>query len=180
MPRRRTPQELTKKIYGDEVIWTPWQRPGFDLGLQLQEICRENPKAKGVIMGQHGLINWANDDKECYDLTLTLIEKAARYLAEHDKGAKTFGGAKFQSLPETERRDTAGATAAVAARTGQPAASASSARCRTTTRRSPSSTAHDAPRLAELGTSCPDHFLRTKIKPLYVDWNPQTGDARRC
>jgi len=59
-------KELTRKIYGDEVIWTPWQRPGFDLGLQLQKICRENPKAKGVIMGQHGLINWANDEKEPY------------------------------------------------------------------------------------------------------------------
>jgi len=167
--------ELTKKIYGDEVIWTPWQRPGFDLGLQLQKICRENPKAKGVIMGQHGLINWANDDKECYDLTLTLIEKAARHLAGHDKGEKTFGGAKYQSPGSAERRATL--TQLLPWLRGQ----VSRQRRFIGTIQDDDNTlafinSADAPRLAELGTSCPDHFLRTKIKPLYVDWNPQTGD----
>ena len=167
--------ELTRKIYGDDVIWTPWQRPGFDLGLQLQEICKKYPKAKGAIMGQHGLINWANDDKECYELTLTLIEKAAKYLAEHDKGSGTFGGAKFESLPGNQRRDTL-------------AQLLPWLRGRVSTHKRFIGTwqddeatlafvnSKDAPRLAELGTSCPDHFLRTKIKPLYVDWNPQTGD----
>jgi rhamnulose-1-phosphate aldolase/alcohol dehydrogenase len=167
--------ELTRKIFGDEVIWTPWQRPGFDLGLQLRKICRENPKAKGVIMGQHGLINWANDDKECYQLTLTLIEKAAQYLADHDKGSQTFGGAKFESLPGNERRDVL-------------AQLLPWLRGRVSTHKRFIGTWQDdeatltfvnsreAPRLAELGTSCPDHFLRTKIKPLYIDWNPQTGN----
>ena len=70
-------KRLTGEIYGNEVIWTPWLRPGFELGLELQRICAEHPDAKGVILGQHGLINWANDDKECYELTLYLIEKAA-------------------------------------------------------------------------------------------------------
>src|SRR5262245_20097535 len=59
-------EKLTREIYGDEVIWTPWQRPGFDLGLQLQAICKKHPQAKGVILGQHGLINWANNDRDCY------------------------------------------------------------------------------------------------------------------
>ena len=165
--------ELTKKIYGDEVIWTPWQRPGFDLGLQLQEICRKYPNAKGVIMGQHGLINWANDDKECYELSLTLIEKAARYLAEHDKGTKAFGGAKYESLPETERRDTiAQLFPWLRGRVSQ------QKRLIGTFQDDEAILAfvnsNDAKRLAEVGTSCPDHFLRTKIKPLYVDWNPKT------
>src|SRR5450756_627001 len=71
----------------------------------MQAKVKQGPKLKGLIMGQHGLINWANDDKECYELTLTLIEKAARYLADHDKGANAFGGAKFQSLPGDARRD---------------------------------------------------------------------------
>jgi rhamnulose-1-phosphate aldolase/alcohol dehydrogenase len=165
--------ELTKKIYGDEVIWTAWQRPGFDLGLQLQKICRDNPKAKGVIMGQHGLINWANDDEECYKLTLTLIEKAARYLAEHDKGAKAFGGAKFESLPETERRDTlAHLLPWLRGRVSRHKRSISTWQDDEATLAFVNST--NAPRLAGLGTSCPDHFLRTKIKPLYVDWNPKT------
>ena len=72
-------EALTRAIYGDEVIWTPWQRPGFDLGLILERIVRDHPDAKGVILGGHGLINWADDDKACYTLTLELIERAARY-----------------------------------------------------------------------------------------------------
>jgi rhamnose utilization protein RhaD (predicted bifunctional aldolase and dehydrogenase) len=68
--------------YGDEVVHTPWLRPGFELGLEMQKICRENPQARGIIMGQHGLINWANDDKDCYELTLTLIEKAANFIEQ--------------------------------------------------------------------------------------------------
>ena len=92
-------ERLTKEIYGDEVIWTPWLRPGFELGLALQRVCAEHPSAKGVILGQHGLINWANDDKECYDLTLSLIEKAANCIeAKYEaKGghAKAFWGTKI-------------------------------------------------------------------------------------
>lgn len=168
-------KDLTKKIFGDEVIWTPWQRPGFDLGLQLQKICRENPKVKGVIMGQHGLINWAEDDEECYHLSLTLIEKAARYLADHDKGAKTFGGVKFQSLPEVERRDTlAKILPWLRGRVSQKRRFIGTWQDDDATLTFVNSA--DAPRLAELGTSCPDHFLRTKIKPLYVEWNPQSED----
>jgi len=168
--------ELTKKIYGDEVIWTPWQRPGFDLGLQLQEVCRKFPNAKGVIMGQHGLINWANDDKECYELSLNLIEKAARYLAEHDKGASTFGGAKYQTLDSRERRELfVNLLPWLRGKVSQHKRFIATIQDDEATLEFINS--NDAPRLAELGTSCPDHFLRTKIKPLYVDWNPQTGDG---
>jgi rhamnulose-1-phosphate aldolase/alcohol dehydrogenase len=168
--------ELTKKIYGDEVIWTSWQRPGFDLGLQLQEICRKFPKAKGVIMGQHGLINWANDDKECYELSLTLIEKAARYLAEHDKGERTFGGAKYQTLDPRERRNLfVNLLPWLRGKVSQHKRFIATIQDDDATLEFINS--NDAPRLAELGTSCPDHFLRTKIKPLYVNWNPQTGDG---
>jgi rhamnulose-1-phosphate aldolase/alcohol dehydrogenase len=168
-------KELTKKIYGDEVIWTPWQRPGFDLGLQLQKICRENPKAKGIILGQHGLINWADDDEACYNLSLELIEKAAQYLSKNDKGAKTFGGAKSQALAETERRKTlAQLLPWLRGRVSQQRRFIATWQDDAATLTFVNSA--DAPRLAELGTSCPDHFLRTKIKPLYVDWNPQSGD----
>ena len=166
-------RELTKKIYGDEVVWTPWQRPGFDLGLQLQKICRENPKARGVILGQHGLINWAGTGEECYNLSLALIEKAARYLAEHDKGAKTFGGGKFEALPETERRDTlAQLLPWLRGRVSRHKRFIGTWQDDAATLAFVNSA--DAPRLAEMGTSCPDHFLRTKIKPLYVEWNPKT------
>ena len=88
-------KKIMKEIYGEDVAWVPWQRPGFDLGLQLQEVCQKNPKLKGIILGQHGLINWDNDQKKCYELSLELIEKAALYIEAHDKGNKTFGGQKI-------------------------------------------------------------------------------------
>jgi rhamnose utilization protein RhaD (predicted bifunctional aldolase and dehydrogenase) len=94
---------LTREVYGDDVIWTDWQRPGFELGLELERVCREHPNAKGAILGQHGLINWANDDKECYELTLDLIRRAQEFL-DARAGDADFGGAKVQSLPEAERR----------------------------------------------------------------------------
>jgi len=169
-------KELTKNIYGDEVIWTPWQRPGFDLGLKLREICQQHPKAKGVILGQHGLINWADDGQECYELTLSLIERAAEYIESHDKGDKTFGGQKFRTLAPAERR--AVFVQILPWLRGQVS---QQRRCIGTIQDDDAMlqfvNSADAPRLAELGTSCPDHFLRTKIRPLYVDWNPQTEDA---
>lgn len=176
----RNSERLTREIYGDEVIWTAWQRPGFDLGLKLEQIVREHPHAKGVILGGHGLINWADDDKACYELTLDLIERAARYIEERDKGDQTFGGQQYQALDEAGRH-------AVFAEIlpwlrGQVCWGALGAkRFVGTVQEDPTIlrfvNSHDAPRLAELGTSCPDHFLRTKIKPLYVPWNPQTEDV---
>jgi rhamnulose-1-phosphate aldolase/alcohol dehydrogenase len=168
-------KELTRKIYGDDVIWTPWQRPGFDLGLQLQKICRDHPQARGVILGQHGLINWADEDEACYNLTLSLIEKASHYLAEHDKGAKTFGGIRFESPGGAERQTL------LAQLLPWLRGKISQRRRFIATWQDDDATlsfvnSAEVPRLAELGTSCPDHFLRTKIKPLYVDWNPQGGD----
>jgi rhamnulose-1-phosphate aldolase/alcohol dehydrogenase len=169
-------ERLTREIYGDEVVWTPWQRPGFDLGLKLEEVIRANPQAKGVILGGHGLINWADDDRACYELTLDLIERAARFIEARDRGEQTFGGQRYRSLPGAERR------AALAAilpwlrgQVSQQRRFVGTVQDDETILRFVNSV--DAPRLAELGTSCPDHFLRTKIKPLYVDWNPQAEDV---
>ena len=165
-------EQLTKDVYGDEVGWVGWQRPGFDLGLVMGKMATENPQLKGLIMGQHGLINWTDDDKECYELTLDLIEKAAVYIAERDKGEATFGGAKYPSLPEKERE------ALLIDLLPQLRGMVSQQNRFIGTIHITESVlqfvnSHDAVRLAEIGTSCPDHFLRTKIKPLYVDWNPQ-------
>jgi len=162
---------LTKEIYGDEVVHTPWLRPGFELGLVMQEICRRHPRARGIMMGQHGLINWADDDRECYYLTLDLIEKASAFIeqkyAEKGGDAAAFGGAKRVALPEAVRRK-------VFARLlpwlrGQ----VSRQRRLIATIQDDEKilrfvNSRDAARLAEMGTSCPDHFLRTKIKPLHV------------
>lgn len=171
----RRSADLTREIFGEDVVWTPWLRPGFELGLELQRVVKANPRLKGVVMGQHGLINWANGEKECYDLTLELIERAAEYIERHDKGAKTFGGAKYESLAEKER-DTLLAQLLPWLRGQVSAKKRFIGTVQSDERILRFVNSRDAKRLAELGTSCPDHFLRTKIKPLYIDWNPQTGD----
>jgi rhamnulose-1-phosphate aldolase/alcohol dehydrogenase len=172
----RRSKELTREIFGDEVGWTPWLRPGFELGLEIQRRCEEQPQLRGLILGQHGLINWADSGKECYELTLRLIEQAALYIEAHDQGANTFGGARYESLPDRERdavlfellpwlRGQVSSTKRLIATLQHDAPILRFVN------------SHDAPRLAELGTSCPDHFLRTKIKPLYVDWNPRSASV---
>ena len=172
----RRSQQLTSEIYGDEVVWTPWQRPGFDLGLKLKQICHEHPEAKGVILGGHGLINWADDDKACYELTLNLIERAARYIEAHDKAERTFGGEKYRALNEAERHSIfAEILPWLRGQVSRNKRFIATIQEDDAILRFVNS--HDAPRLAELGTSCPDHFLRTKIKPLYVAWNPDTEDV---
>ncbi len=164
-------QRLTREIYGDDVVWTPWQRPGFDLGLKLAEVCTQHPKARGIILGQHGLINWAQNDKACYELSLELIEKAARYIEKCDKGERTFGGSKFGAMAEDQRLGILaeilpwlrGKVSGQKRLIGTVQSDGAILRF---------VNSHHAPRLAELGTSCPDHFLRTKIKPMYVGWEP--------
>lgn len=167
---------LTREIYGDEIIWTPWQRPGFDLGLQLQEIVEHYPNAQGVILGGHGLINWADDDKACYELTLDLIERAARHIEQRDKGEQTFGGQQYLALEEIQRHAVLCEILPwLRGQVSQYKRFIATIQEDETILRFVNSA--DAPRLAELGTSCPDHFLRTKIKPLYVPWNPQSEDV---
>jgi rhamnulose-1-phosphate aldolase/alcohol dehydrogenase len=171
----RDQEKLTKAIYGDDLIWTPWQRPGFDLGLIYQAVAEEVPRAKGIMMGQHGLINWADDDKSCYELSLDLIEKAANYIEAQDQGELTFGGQKYKSL-EVAERDALLVKLLPRLRgmVSQQNRFIGTIQSDDTILRFANS--YDAPRLSELGTSCPDHFLRTKIKPLHVDWNPQEED----
>ena len=172
----RNSEALTRQIFGDEVGWVKWQRPGFDLGLVMGDACRKNPALKGLVMGQHGLINWADDDKVCYDLTISLIEKAAAYIEARDRGEQTFGGQKYQSLA-ADRREALLVEILPKLRgmVSQQKKFIGTVQYDEMILRFVNS--HDAPRLAELGTSCPDHFIRTKIKPLYVDWDPQKEDS---
>ncbi len=167
---------LCQQVYGDEVVWVDWKRPGFELGLEMQRVCEEHPEAKGILMGGHGLINWADDDKACYHLTLRLIDQAAQFIAKRDQGQATFGGARYQTTEEAERRRMLveilpwlrGRVSSARRMIGTVEASDAVLDFINSER---------AGELAELGTSCPDHFLRTKIKPLYVDWDPASGDV---
>ncbi|MDB4525128.1 bifunctional rhamnulose-1-phosphate aldolase/short-chain dehydrogenase [bacterium] len=168
-------EAITREIFGDDVIYTSWQRPGFDLGLLFQEVCENHPQAKGINMGQHGLINWADDDKECYELTLELIERAGRYIEERDKGEQTFEGQKYENLSADYQKDLV--SKIVPWLRGQVSQqNRFVATIESTEAALEFVNSHAAKRLAGLGTSCPDHFLRTKIKPLYVDWDPKNED----
>ncbi|MBC7369553.1 MAG: bifunctional rhamnulose-1-phosphate aldolase/short-chain dehydrogenase [Undibacterium sp.] len=173
-------EKITQEIFGGEMAYVPWMRPGFELGLAMQTIVQKNSAVKSIMMGQHGFISWDNDEKACYTYTLDCIEKAsafieAKYVAKGGDAA-AFGGAKYQTLTPEQRRTTFAAI--LPWFRGQ----VSKARRFIGTVQDDEKilrfvNSKDAARLAELGTSCPDHFLRTKIKPLYVDWNPQSEDA---
>jgi len=162
-------EELTGKIFGDKVVWVPWRRPGFQLGLDIAEIKKAHPQAIGCILGGHGITAWGDTSEQSEANSLWIIRTAADYIAEHGDPAP-FGGVRagFEALPEGERR----AKAAALAATIRGLAS------------------HDRPQvghftdsdvvldflaseraveLAALGTSCPDHFLRTKVKPMILD-----------
>ena len=173
-------EKLTQEIFGGEMAYVPWMRPGFELGLAMQEIAKENPKTQAIMMGQHGFISWDNDEKACYTWTLNCIEKAAAYIEARyqAKGgdAAAFGGAKYSNLDAAKRREVFAAILPwLRGQVSKEKRFIGTVQDDEKILRFVNS--KDAPRLAELGTSCPDHFLRTKIKPLYVDWNPQTEDA---
>ena len=173
-------EKLTQEIFGGEMAYVPWMRPGFELGLAMQAIVQKNPKVKSIMMGQHGFISWDNEEKACYTYTLDCIEKASAFIeAKYQaKGgdAAAFGGAKYATLTPEQRRATFAAI--LPWFRGQ----VSKAKRLIGTVQDDEKilrfvNSKDAARLAELGTSCPDHFLRTKIKPLYVNWNPQAEDT---
>ena len=173
-------EKLTEEVFGGEMAYVKWMRPGFELGLAMQEIVKKNPHATAIMMGQHGFISWANDDRECYLRTLDFIERASQFIeAKYQaKGgdAKAFGGAKYQTLPPEKRHEVFAAILPwLRGQVSQQKRFIATIQDDEQILRFVN--AADAPRLAELGTSCPDHFLRTKIKPLYVAWSPQHEDA---
>jgi len=172
-------EKLTREIFGGEMAYVKWMRPGFELGLAMQEIAGDNPKARAIMMGQHGFISWANDVRECYLRTLDFIERASQFIEKkytaNGGNAKAFGGAKFQALAPEKRGEVFAAILPwLRGQVSQQKRFIATIQDDEKILRFVNSA--DALRLAELGTSCPDHFLRTKIKPLYVDWNPQTED----
>jgi len=162
-------EALTATIFGEKVVWVPWRRPGFQLGLDIAEIKKQNPQAIGCILGGHGITAWADTSEEVEANSLWIIDTAAAYIAEHGT-ADPFGGIRsgFEGLPATERRERAAALAGTIrgiASTDKPMVG----------HFTDADVVLDflasekAPALAALGTSCPDHFLRTKVKPLILD-----------
>ncbi|WP_417258463.1 bifunctional rhamnulose-1-phosphate aldolase/short-chain dehydrogenase [Celeribacter sp.] len=166
---------LTKQIFGDTIGWLPWKKPGYELGLWLSDFCAKNPDAKGVVLESHGLFTWADDAQECYELTLQIIQTAMDWFEKETAGKPAFGGPRHTSLPKDQRR-------AVAARLMPAIRGMVSGQQHMVGHFTDNDAvlefvnATDMPRLAALGTSCPDHFLRTKICPLVVDFDPANPD----
>src|SRR5215475_6086004 len=96
-------QRLTAEVYGDDALYVPWQRPGFDIGLLIEDAIKAHPRARGCVLGHHGMSAWANDDRACYETSLGLVDRAARFIAARDRGDRTFGGPRHRALPEPER-----------------------------------------------------------------------------
>lgn len=169
-------QALTKEIFGDTIGWLPWKRPGFELGLWLEKFCLENPDAKGVVLASHGLFSWGDTPKECYETTISVINQAIDWFERKSQGKPIFGGEVVKSLEAPARR-------AVAAKLMP--------RIRGLISENSHKLGHfdDSPAvlefvnsrdlrpLAALGTSCPDHFLRTRIRPLVIEFDPQNPDV---
>lgn len=167
-------ERLTREVFGGKLGFLPWQRPGFDLGLKLGEMATRHRDYVGVVLGGHGLFTWAETSKACYEMTLRVIQQAADWLAAHEQ-KPAFGGAKVDAASPEKRR-------AIAARLMPLIRGKISAGER--------KIGHftDAPevlefvnsnaltKLAPLGTSCPDHFLRTKIRPLLLPYDPVRGN----
>ena len=166
-------EEFNRK-FDRRIAWLPWQRPGFELALLLEQAVRENPGCDGLILGSHGLFTWGDTQRECYWNSIRTIDQMGEFLMEHrkTKGA-LFGGAACGELPN--RRE-------IAARVLPALRGALSSNRRVVAHYTDEADALQfacgkwSKDLAALGTSCPDHFLRTRICPLFVDWDPARGD----
>ncbi len=172
-------EELTAKIFGDKVVWVPWRRPGFQLGLDIAAIKEANPGAVGTILGGHGITAWGETSDEAEANSQWIIDTAEAYIAEHSK-AEPFGAALpgYEALPEAERHAKAAALAPVIrglASHDRPQVG----HYMDDPRVLDFLAAAEHPRLAALGTSCPDHFLRTKVKPLVLDL-PAEAPVENC
>ncbi|MGN7720516.1 bifunctional aldolase/short-chain dehydrogenase [Chitinophaga sp. 22620] len=165
-------KKITQELFDGTIGWVDWQRPGFDLGLKLKQCLDENPGIRGIMLGSHGLFTWGHTAYESYINTLEVVERCAQYLAEHTgKKGPVFGGAKLSSPPQEKRHAQAIALAPLLR-----------GYCSSQTRMVGHFTddarvlefinSKDIDRLAPMGTSCPDHFLRTKISPLVLELSP--------
>ncbi|WP_144622344.1 bifunctional rhamnulose-1-phosphate aldolase/short-chain dehydrogenase [Agrobacterium cavarae] len=169
-------RELTKDVFGSEIGWLPWRRPGFQLGLDLEAFVKANPDAKGVVLESHGLFTWDNDAKACYELTLAIINKAIEWFATKTEGKTIFGGAVANTLPREDRRAIAARLMPeIRGRIGKDERKLGHFDDQDAVLEFVNS--KELKPLGALGTSCPDHFLRTKIRPLILDLDTSKPDV---
>ncbi len=164
------------KQFGHKMVWIPWQRPGFELAMMLEKGVKDVPGCDGVVLGGHGLFTWGNTQRESYLNTITIIDEIGQFIESHRakrKGA-SFAGAKYKPHQERQkiavtlmpflRGSVSGQQRMIGSFTDMPEVL-------------DFVNSHSAAELAYLGTSCPDHFIRTKIRPMFVEWNPANDPA---
>ncbi|WP_299967832.1 bifunctional rhamnulose-1-phosphate aldolase/short-chain dehydrogenase [uncultured Roseobacter sp.] len=168
-------EALTRQIFGNRIGWLPWKRPGYELGLWLEKFCLDNPDADGVVLESHGLFTWGDTARACYDQSIDVINVATKWLSGQSRGIAPFGGPIHDSLSPERRR-------AMAARLMPAIRGFVSGNQHMVGHFNDSDAvlefvnSRDMAQLAALGTSCPDHFLRTKIRPLVVPFDPAVGN----
>ncbi len=160
--------EEFNREFGHRLVWVPWQRPGFELAMMMKRAVKENPGCDGIVLGGHGLFTWGQTQRECYLNTLTVIDQLGQFIERHGRGKVRFGGEAQQA--RADRREMASKIAPFLR-------GRISAKHRFIASFSDAADvlqfidSADAKELAFLGTSCPDHFIRTKIRPLFVSWD---------
>lgn len=172
----RDKMEEFNRRFGHRLVWLPWQRPGFELAMMLRRAVEAEPQADGLVLGGHGFFTWGETQRQCYLNTLAVIDHLGQFVAERieQAGAGLFGGSICATRGDNRdlavelfpflRGRVSGARRLIGNFVDLPEVARFV-------------NSHDAAKLSHLGTSCPDHFLRTKIRPLFAPWNPATGDT---
>lgn len=161
-------ERLTQEIFGGEMGWMPWRRPGYELGLQLEQYCKDHPGIRGLILGGHGLFTWGDTAKSCYQNTVAVIEKATAWLSAKAQDKEAFGGVKGTSLEAGQSEAVLGRVLPVLRGLVSANGVFKLAHVNTSAVVQEFVNSQQLDELAALGTSCPDHFLRTKICPLIL------------
>ncbi|MDR6553285.1 bifunctional aldolase/short-chain dehydrogenase [Paenibacillus qinlingensis] len=169
-------RELAKEIYGDRFVWVPYVRPGFTLSKMIADGVRNNPKAELVLMEKHGLVTWGETSEESYAKTIDVINEAASFIEARVNEANLYGGSKYESLSVEARNELLAQVLPVVR------GAVSNEKRMILTIDSADDVlqfvnSRDAATLSQVGAACPDHLVHTKMKPLYIDWNPTNGDA---
>ncbi|MFC3419987.1 bifunctional aldolase/short-chain dehydrogenase [Salinicoccus hispanicus] len=168
-------KEVAEEIYGNRFVWVPYIRPGFKLSKLIAEGVKANPSAELVIMEKHGLVTWGDTSKESYDRTVAIIQEAERYIDDKAKNTELFGGMKYKSLPEEERKAVLKKVLPVIR------GHVSEEKRMIVTNDSSQEVltfvnSRGAEELSQIGAACPDHLVHTKRVPLYIDWEPESKD----
>lgn len=167
-------KEIAKEIYGDRFVWVPYVRPGFTLSKMIAEGVKNNPNAELVLMEKHGLVTWGETSEEAYSQTINIINKAESYIQNKQKQTEAFGGQVYESLTEEERQNVLAAVMPVIR------GAVSDEKKMILTYDDAENVlqfvnSRNAGTLSQVGAACPDHLVHTKMKPLYIDWDPQNG-----